>query len=74
MTRFLFIAFTLIGAPAAAHVGHLGEAAGHDHWVAGIAIGVAIGVSIWGAIKGKKDPEDAPEEEAEEIEAEEEAA
>jgi hypothetical protein len=28
--------------PAAAHVGHLGEVAGHDHWVAGAALAGAI--------------------------------
>ena len=72
MTRLLFLLPIIAAAPAHAHVGHLGEAAGHDHWVAGIAIGVAIGVSIWGALKGKKEEE--PEEEAEEVEGEEEAA
>ena len=72
MIRLLCFSLVL-AAPAPAHVGHLGEAAGHDHWIAGIAIGVAIGVSIWGALKGKKQ-EEAPEEEAEDIEGEEEAA
>ncbi|MEM7472466.1 MAG: DUF6732 family protein [Pseudomonadota bacterium] len=73
MIRLLFVVPVLISTPALAHVGHLGEAAGHDHWVAGIAIGIAIGVSIWGAIKGKKDGEE-PEEEVEDPEGEEEAA
>jgi len=72
MTRFFVVALISIAAPASAHIGHLGEAAGHDHWVAGIAIGVAIGVSIWGALKGKT--EEPSEEEAEEVEGEEEAA
>ncbi|MCY4179807.1 MAG: hypothetical protein OXC60_09120 [Litoreibacter sp.] len=71
MTRLLFIAL-FFAAPAQAHVGHWGEAAGHDHLIAGIAIGVAIGVSFWGALKGKKEEE--PEEEAEDIKGEEEAA
>lgn len=56
---------------AAAHPGHWGELAGHDHWVAGAAIGLAGLAAIWGALKGKK----AKEEEAEpEEELEEEAA
>jgi len=41
-------------APAQAHVGHLGEVAGHDHWVAGIAIGAAVAVGVWGLLKGGK--------------------
>lgn len=55
---------TLWGHSAAAHPGHLIEAAGHDHWVAGIAIGAAIAVGIWGALKGepKEETEDEPEE------------
>ena len=68
MTRFLLAITALLATPATAHVGHLGEAAGHDHWVAGIAIGVAIGVSIWGLAKGKKASEEAPEEEIEDDE------
>lgn len=70
MIRFVLATTTLFAAPAQAHIGHLGEAGGHDHWVAGIAIGVAIGVSIWGAAKGKKDPEAEPEEESEDPEEE----
>ncbi|MEL6681553.1 MAG: DUF6732 family protein [Pseudomonadota bacterium] len=50
------------GTSAAAHPGHWGDLAGHDHWVAGAAIGLAGLAAIWGALKGKrKDPE--PEEE-----------
>ena len=61
------LAMVFIALPAQAHVGHLGEAAGHDHWIAGIAIGVAIGVSIWGLAKGRKaDPEEAEEVDPEE--------
>lgn len=39
---------------AHAHVGHLGELAGHDHWIAAGAIGLAGLVAVWGAFKGKK--------------------
>jgi len=72
----MFITFTtmLIAAPAAAHVGHLGEVAGHDHWVAGAALGAALAVSIWGALKGKKDAEQADAEPQDDAEAEEETA
>ena len=67
----ILIALLLMTGPAAAHVGHVGVVAGHDHWVAGIAIGVAVGVGLWGALKGKKDPET---EEPDEIDTEEEPA
>ena len=46
---------------AAAHPGHWGELAGHDHWVAGAAIGLAGLAALWGALKGKKAKEDAEE-------------
>ncbi|MFQ6547188.1 DUF6732 family protein [Aestuariibius sp. 2305UL40-4] len=54
-----------------AHLGHIGEVAGHDHWVAGAAIGAAIAAVIWGALKGRKEPEpeEAETEEAEEAPA-----
>ena len=65
----LTIVLAVIGTPAAAHIGHLSGLAGHDHWIAGIAIGAAIGVGLWGALKGRKeDPE------PEEIEPEEDPA
>ncbi|MFT6168954.1 MAG: hypothetical protein ACJAR9_001069 [Celeribacter sp.] len=55
MRYLVTVIFTLIAAPALAHVGHVGELAGHDHVVAGIALGAAVGIAIWGAVKGKKD-------------------
>lgn len=71
MARLLLTTALLLPQTAAAHIGHMGEVAGHDHWIAGIAIGAAAGLAIWGALKGKKDPEAAaPEEEAEELEEE----
>ncbi len=66
MTRFLLASTALFATPAMAHVGHIGEAAGHGHWIAGIAIGAAVGIGLWGALKGKKDPKAEPAEEAEE--------
>ena len=73
MTR-MFITFTLLlsASPALAHVGHLGQFAGHDHWVAGAALGAALAVSVWGALKGKKAEEEADadsNEDSEEVEA-----
>lgn len=55
------LTFTLIltGSAAAAHPGHWGELAGHDHWVAGAAIGLAGLAAIWGALRGKKKQDEA---------------
>ncbi len=41
-------------APAYAHPGHLADVAGHDHWVAGVAIGLAVLAGLWGAVGGKR--------------------
>lgn len=63
-----FLLLLLSTSAAQAHVGHLGEFAGHDHWVAGAAIGAAISLAGWQLLKGDKteDKEEAPEtEEAE---------
>lgn len=53
------------GSAAAAHPGHWAEAAGHDHWAAGIAIGLAGLAALWGAAKGKKEKENVEEAEEE---------
>lgn len=46
---------TFAAAPALAHPGHITDVvAGHDHWVAGIALGVAAGIAVIGAIKSIK--------------------
>lgn len=55
MTRALTLVLTTFALPAFAHPGHLVEAAGHNHWLAGAAIGAAIAIAIWGAVKGKQD-------------------
>lgn len=62
----------LIGAAsgAAAHPGHWGELAGHDHWVAGAAIAVAGLAAIWGALKGKKPKAEEAEQAADDAEKE----
>jgi len=63
------IVLIFTGSAAAAHPGHWGDLAGHDHWVAGAAIGLAGLAAIWGALKGKKAKQEA-EEADEELEEE----
>jgi hypothetical protein len=63
MRYVLFSTFTLFTTPVFAHVGHVGELAGHDHLLAGAALGAAIGLAIWGALSGK-DKEKATEADA----------
>lgn len=69
----LALVLILTAQSAAAHVGHFGDLAGHDHWVAGAALGVAILLGLREALKGRKE-DDAPAEEAEAEEGEEAAA
>lgn len=64
MRGLLTLIFVFTGSAASAHPGHWGDLAGHDHWVAGVAIGLAGLAAIWGALKGKK----ADEEQAEDVE------
>ncbi|MFZ3580600.1 DUF6732 family protein [Loktanella sp. DJP18] len=53
--RLLTLVLIFTTTSAAAHPGHLVDAAGHNHWVAGIALGAA-GIAIaLGALKGRKD-------------------
>ena len=67
--KALSIVFAVLATPAVAHVGHLGEMAGHGHWIAAGALGAAA-LAAWLAGKGKKaDAEVEPEEEMEEAEA-----
>ena len=65
MRIFLTILFVFGASAASAHVGHFGNLAGHDHWVAAGALGVAGLVAVWGALKGKKPDEKTPQPEAE---------
>ena len=62
MRIILTCILTLLAQSSAAHPGHLVEAAGHNHWVAGAAIGIAIAVGLWGALRGDKDHEEVEEE------------
>jgi hypothetical protein len=50
----VFLVSLLVGTGAQAHVGHLGELAGHGHWIAAGALGAAIAVAGWNVLKGKK--------------------
>ena len=64
MRTILILCLILAANAASAHVGHLGEFADHDHWVAAGALGLAGLVAIYGAIKGKQAPAKAEEPEA----------
>ena len=61
-----------VAGPALAHPGHLVEAAGHNHWLAGAALGAAVVIGAWAAIRGLRRPAGEaaePEPEAEGAEA-----
>ena len=67
--RIILPLLAALPAPAFAHIGHLGEIAGHSHWIGIGAIAVA-GVIGALAAKGRKDKEkDAAEAAPEEAEA-----
>lgn len=53
MKALATIPFLVAADAAHAHPGHLVDAAGHNHWVAGAAIGAAIAVGVWGMLKGR---------------------
>lgn len=68
--RPLSILFILVATPAQAHLGHIGEAAAHDHWIGLAALGAAA-LAAWLAGKGKRaDSEPEADEDAEPEEAE----
>lgn len=56
----LILLFTV--SPALAHIGHLGEVAGHGHWIALGGIAIAGAIAILG---GRKKPKDAQTEDPE---------
>ncbi|WP_120502102.1 DUF6732 family protein [Roseovarius sp. EL26] len=64
MKYAMIIPALLAGTMAQAHVGHLGEVAGHGHWLGAAAIGAAIAIGLWAGLRGKSDK-------AEEVETEE---
>lgn len=55
-TLSIIIALFAFIHPAYAHVGHVGELAGHAHWV-GLAAGVAVAAIAVALVKGKKNSE-----------------
>lgn len=61
----VLLANMFVAGTAQAHVGHFGDLAGHDHWVAAGAIGAAIALAGWNILKGKKDKEAEVDAEAE---------
>ena len=70
--RTILLALTLLPAPALAHIGHIGEVAGHGHWIALGGIAIAGVIALLGARKNPKDEdveEEAIEEEGEEAPA-----
>lgn len=66
MRIFLTIALMLAGQSAVAHPGHLIEVAGHDHWLAGIAIGIGLVGGLWGILRGEDEGAELEEEMEEE--------
>lgn len=50
---------------AVAHIGHLGEIAGHSHWVAGAAIALAGAVAVWAGRKSRANSDAKSEDETE---------
>ena len=65
MRNLMTVILVFWAGTAAAHTGHWGEMAGHDHWVAGAAIGIAILVGLAGALKGQKKTDEAVSDDAE---------
>lgn len=60
----------LTGASSAlAHGGHIGDLAGHSHWIGWAAAAAAGAIAAWG-IKQKKKNKDAGEDDGEEASAE----
>ncbi|WP_069298783.1 DUF6732 family protein [Neptunicoccus sediminis] len=69
----VFLTAILAATGANAHVGHVGEVASHDHWVAAGAIGAAVAIAGWNILKGRKKNKAAEAEKAESDEAPQEA-
>ena len=69
--RIILPALFVAPLPALAHVGHLGEVAGHGHWIALGGIAIAGAIALWGGRKkADEDTEEAtPEDDNEEAPA-----
>jgi hypothetical protein len=59
MRRILVLTAIALPLPAFAHVGHLGDLAGHSHWIALGALGIATVVGALTSAKGKDSSSDA---------------
>ena len=57
--RIILPALFFAPLPALAHVGHLGEVAGHGHWIALGGIAIAGAIALWG---GRKKADEEAEE------------
>ncbi len=67
-TLFLFTLLAMLPGLAHAHVGHLGDVAGHAHWVGIAAVAGAAAVAGLAALKDRRkrtEEADAPEQNAE---------
>jgi len=60
-----FAALLLISSPAHAHLGHVGEVAGHSHWIGLAAASAAAAIAIAVSTLGKKKDAEAKEAEPE---------
>lgn len=60
MRVLILLSGILLGAgPAMAHIGHIGELAGHGHWLAAGALAAAAGLAALGAMRGRKEKAEA---------------
>jgi hypothetical protein len=59
-----FAALLVISSPAHAHLGHVGEVAGHSHWIGLAAVGAAAAIAVAVSTLGKKKDAEAKDEEA----------
>lgn len=76
MYRYLLLASATFALPATAlaHGGHIGELAGHSHWLGLAALAGAAAVTVLAAkLRGRREGEE-PEKEGEEADAEAESA
>ncbi len=64
-TRIATAILIALPGAAAAHPGHLAEAAGHGHWLGAAAIGAAIAIGLWQGLKGRRNDDDEAREEPE---------
>ncbi|MCF2871804.1 hypothetical protein L0664_12060 [Octadecabacter sp. G9-8] len=65
----LALLFAALANPALAHIGHIGDVAGHGHWIALGGIAIAGAIALLGARKKPKD--DQVEDDAEDTDQEE---